>query len=259
MIEEQKKKMDFIFDFANKNNAIVLSAGDQTDTPRDFLSFSYLFEAIGNLNTEFYCCLGQHDKYMRTKNPSSINLMIKLGVVNHLSKEPININEWNVYGCDFGDEVPEPETENNILVIHESITTKELAIKHVDFIDAKEFLIQSSKYDIILCGDIHRRFILEKDGRYILNSGPILRDEASQYFIDYVPGFYFLKNGKIDFIEIPYNKDVISRGHIELKENRDSNILDFDIKTETRNIDKIILSKIKEDKDSKELRSIIYG
>lgn len=259
LVETQKKKLKFIINFANKNNAIILSAGDQTDTPRNFISFYILSNALKKLKTEFHCCLGQHDKYMRTDNPNSIHLITKLKLANRLNSVPYEINGINIYGCDFGDQVPDPKTKNNILVVHESITTRELAIKHVDFIEAKEFLLKNSRYDMILCGDIHRRFKLEIDNRIILNSGPILRKEASEYFMDYKPSFYFLHNGKIDLIEIPHKEYSISRDHIELKEKRDKIMLNFDInKDKNQDIENIILSKINEDVDSEELKQIIF-
>lgn len=259
LVQEQDKKMDFIVDFANKNNAIILSAGDQTDTPRNFISFYKLSSALKRLKTDFLFCSGQHDKYMRTNNPNSIFLIEKLKLAKRLNENPYTINGINIYGCDFGDMPTDPKTKNNILVVHDSITTKELAIKHVDFKEAKEYLYENEKYDIILCGDIHRRFKLEIDGRVIMNSGPLLRKEASMYFMDYSPGFYFLSNGKMEFIEIPHNKDAMSRGHIKIKEERDQNIVNFDIMATNSDIDSIILEKLKLEEDEEELKNIIFA
>lgn len=259
LVEEQDNKLEFIINFANENKAIILNSGDQTDTPRNFISFYKLSSHLKNLKEKMYCCLGQHDKYMRTKNESSTNLLIKLDQMTKLSKDPIKIENFFLYGCDFEDEVPEPTTNNNILVIHDSITTKELAIKNVEFKEAEEFLEKHKKYDIIICGDIHRRFFIEKNKRVIMNSGPILRKDASNYFLDYAPSFFFYNKdkGDISLIEIPHKKNVISRTHLELKEKRERNII-FDIGESKKNIDKLILNKIKKEKSWKELKKIIF-
>lgn len=259
LVQEQISKLDFIVNFANENDAIILSSGDQTDTPRNFISLYILSEGLKNLKTEFLCCFGQHDKYMRTNNPNSISLIIKLGLAKKLSSEPYQINGINIYGCDFGEDPIEPKTKNNILVVHDSITTKELAIKHVDFKDAIEYLQVNSKYDIIICGDIHRRFKVQDSNRIIVNSGPMVRKDASEYFINYSPGFYFLNEGKMRFVKIPHNKDCISRDHIELNKDIRNEVLSFDISSGDSNIDNIILGKIKNDPMESTLKEIIFG
>ena len=259
LVEEQDNKLEFIVSFANEKKAIILNSGDQTDTPRNFISFYKLSSHLKNLEEKMYCCLGQHDKYMRTKNESSTNLLIKLDQMTKLSENPIKVENFYLYGCDFEEEVPKPNTKNNILVIHDSITTKELVIKNVEFKEAEDFLLKHKEYDIIICGDIHRRFFLEINGRVIMNSGPILRKDASNYFLDYKPSFFFYDKTKkkISLIEIPHKKNVISRTHLELKEKREKNI-NFDIGENTKNIDKLILDKLKKEKLKKELEKIIF-
>lgn len=259
LVQEQIKKLDFLIDFANKHNAIILSSGDQTDTPRNFISFYTLSDSLKKLNNEFLYCLGQHDKYMRSNNPNSISLIEKLGLAKRLDSNPYVINDINIYGCDFGDIPIEPMTKNNILVVHDSITTKELAIKHVDFKEAIDYLKINKKYDIILCGDIHRRFKVEEGNRVIINSGPMLRKEASTYFMDYSPGFYFLRNGKMKFIKIPHNKNAMSRDHIKLKEDKEKNILNFSIGSNNSDIDSLILERIKKEENEIELKKIIFS
>jgi hypothetical protein len=72
---------------------------------------------------------------------------------------------------------------------------------------------------LILCGDIHQKFQKTIKGRWIVNSGPLLRKEASVYNFSHHPGFfiYNLVKEKMDWVEIPHRpaEEVLTRAHID--------------------------------------------
>ena len=85
---------------------------------------------------------------------------------------------------------------------------------------------------MIVCGDCHRTFSFEQDGRYIVNSGPLLRKEADMYNLtEASPGFwvYDTEKRKIDWIDVPHElaKKVLSRKHIERQEKIDQAMEEF--------------------------------
>jgi predicted MPP superfamily phosphohydrolase len=261
MILAQNEKLDFLINFANENRADILSAGDQTDTPRDFLSLWILMNKLKNLKQNFYCCIGQHDKYARSEQPSSVKILIEHGYFRRLYNNiPTPIQGFNVFGCDFGEDPIEPKTDNNILVVHDTITTIEMAIKNVKIKDAEEYANKNKKYGYIIVGDVHRRFLLKTKNNTILNSGPVLRDDASEYFLDYEPGFYFLDKSKIELIKFPYKKDVISRVHIK---NKKEATMNFNVqKGESKDIVELIKSDIELNCDKEEKKAVsklIFG
>jgi len=256
-LEAQNEKLDFLINFANKNKADIISSGDTTDKPRDFLSLWILMNKLKNMKQNFYCCLGQHDRFCRSDQPSTIGILIEHGYMKRLYRNiPTQIQEYNVFGCDFGEDPIIPETENNLLAIHASICTRELSMKNMAIKDAEEFAIENNKYDYIVTSDIHRRFIVKTKYNTILNSGVMLRDDASDYYADYEPSFYFLENDNIKMVKFPSKPDVISRKHISIKSESK---IDFNI-AKTGNVDiiKIINDKIKKKENRDRLREIIF-
>jgi len=257
-LEAQNAKLDFLIEYANNTSSNILSAGDQTDRPRDFLSLWILANKLKKLNKNlgFYYVSGQHDRYSRSDQPSSMKILQEFGYVRKLSSEPTVIDEWNVFGCDFGDDPIDPKTENNILVAHDSICTHELSIKNVKIKDAEEYANKNKKYEYIIVSDIHRRFLVKTKYNTILNSGVMLRDDASDYYADYEPSFYFLENDNIKMVKFPSKPDVISRKHILVKSESK---IDFNI-AKTGNVDiiKIINDKIKKKENRDRLREIIF-
>ena len=260
MLQAQNEKLDFLIEYANQTKSNILSAGDQTDKPRDFLSLWILANKLKKLNKNlgFYCVLGQHDKFCRSDQPSTMKILNEFGYAKFLSKEPEEISGYNIYGCDFGDDPIEPETENNILVVHDSICTRELAIKNIELKDAEEYATKHNKYKYIVTGDIHRRFSLKTKCNTILNSGPMLRDDSSEYFLDYEPGFYFLDNDEIKMVKFPHKKDVISRLHI--KEKNETSKIQLNVqKGENKDIVDLIKTGIEQSEfDKEQLNGIIW-
>lgn len=261
MLAAQNEKLDFLINFANENHADILSAGDQTDTPRDFLSLWILMNKLKNLKQNFYCCLGQHDKYARTEQPSSVKILIEHGYFKRLYNNiPTPIQGYNIFGCDFGDDPVEPKTGNNILVVHDTITTREMAIKNVKIKDAEEYANKNNKYEYIVVGDVHRRFLVKTKYNTILNSGPVLRDEAGEYFLDFKPGFFFLDKSNIKLIEFPHKADVISRVHIK---NKKETNMEFNVqKGESKDIVELIKNDIELNCDKEEKKAVsklIFG
>lgn len=261
MLKAQEEKLEFLIDYANKTDSCILSAGDQTDRPRDFLSLWVLSKYLKRLKTEFYVVLGQHDKYHRSEQPSTMGVLLMLKQAQRLTSKPTKINGFNVYGCDFGDVPTKPEESNreNILVVHDMITTRDLAIKNMEIKDAEEYSLCNPDYRYIICGDIHRRFKLKVKGSYILNSGPMLRDEGSEYFQKYEPSFYFLDNQEIKMVKFPCNPDVVSRTHIKSKEEIQK--VQFSVqKGENKDIVSLIKEGIQKSIFDKErLNEIIWG
>ena len=185
---------------------------------------------------KIYGISGQHDRYMYSDNTDNtiLGVLNALNFLNILTEYPTRLSPGiHVYGCSFGQPVPEPSNgkARNILVIHRGIYGSKLWEKQGgDF--APHFLTQHDKFHLILCGDIHQKFIfISKDGRIICNTGPLLRGKASLDMFEHKPGFweYDTDTDKLKWVEIPHRPadEVLSRDHIESKEETEAMLEEF--------------------------------
>lgn len=239
-------KLQYVLDWALENNAVILQAGDVCHKARSWHLLSDLQE-IFSPKDKFYCVYGQHDTSMyneATRKATILGALAGAKIINILNEAPTYIRGHCVYGCHYGQEVPIPKNnkEFNILVIHAPITNEALW-EGQDYWDAKAFLIKHSKYKIILCGDIHRKFCVEHDGRYIINTGPMIRREATIYNFQHHPGFW-VWDDVLSWQEIPHvpAEQVLTRDHIEYKQEAISILDEFiraikmDVSSENKDI-----------------------
>lgn len=220
LVETQFEKLKFIFDFAVENNAVVLQAGDFFDRPRSWYLLPKFMEFMeGYKNVRIYTVYGQHDTYMYhegTRHATNLGILEKAGLVTVLDNKPTRIDDCVVYGCSWGMEVPEVKSDGfNILVVHAPIGEESLWPGH-EYQDAQVFLRKYKDYSLILCGDIHRKFFYTIKNREILNTGPLVRKEASEYNFIHKPCFGFVSYRKLELIDIPHRPadEVLSRDHL---------------------------------------------
>jgi len=225
------RKLQYVLDWAEKNRAGILHAGDLSHKPRSWHLLSDL-QHIFLINEPFYTIYGQHDTVMyneQTRKATILGALAGAGFVKILGFDPKNIEGYDIYGCHYGQEPPVLNNSgNNILVIHKAICDESLWSGQ-DYLDAKTYLAQHKNYRIILCGDIHKKFHIQIGDRHIVNAGPMIRREANIYNYKHCPGFWVwdIDDENMNWQEIPHDlaEKVLSRDHIDYKEEADS-ILD---------------------------------
>lgn len=132
-----------------------------------------------------YSIYGQHDMYQRnTGIVCNMSLLESLGFIEILNWCGTYINNYLISGCSFG-EKPKKDY-SGILIIHAPITCKEL-YPGMEYTQASSFLKTHKEYDLILCGDIHVPFVVEKNKRFIVNTGCMVRKTIND---DFDPRFY---------------------------------------------------------------------
>lgn len=249
-------KFKFVLEYCKKNKIDHLFvAGDLTHSPRMSWSLLEITKAIYDSDLNVYAVYGQHDMYLRNKERTFLNLLSSSGLVRILDSIPITIGDYNFYGTSFSEEVPKPKTKNNVLVIHASISPTKLFPTH-ERIKPNTFLKKHKRFDLVFCGDIHRKFIEEYNSRLILNTGNMVRYTADEYNLKHKPCFFIvdLNDFQIEEILIPAekSKDVISTVHLEKKEELqevNNEIDDF--------ITEVNLSKNKKDDINSDFYSIL--
>jgi DNA repair exonuclease SbcCD nuclease subunit len=245
IVETGLQKMNFVYKYAYDNKIdAVLIAGDLFDVKR---SWNLL-----NIYTEFfnkwkgiktYAVQGQHDSYYHSLSDKAtvFGVLESANLIHRLTKTPVDCGSrytsyvW-VYGASYGEEIPIPKAVPkevrgmNILVIHAPILMKKVWKQQTDYKYAPEALYELN-YDLILCGDMHQKFLWKEKGKIICNTGPLLRLESSEAMLSHKPGFYQYdpSSREIQWVPIPCQdgNKVLSRTHIETKEHRDELLSKF--------------------------------
>ncbi len=247
--ETQKRKLGYVLKWCMDNNAELLQAGDFFHKPRRWYIASawmeFISEEIGTFrreketNTFIHVIFGQHDTHMyhtSTRKATALGLLESAGVVEILQFNPVIGFGHTLYGCSYGQEVPEVEDRAalNILVIHKMIVDKKIWAGQEDCIYAPEFLNTHRGFDLILCGDMHKKFKFtsaDGKGRIICNTGPMTRYEATEYNFRHAPGFfvYETKTRKIKWHEIPHEPAdrVLTREHLEKEKDKELKLDEF--------------------------------
>jgi DNA repair exonuclease SbcCD nuclease subunit len=232
-------KLKFIFDFAKETNSKIIIAGDVFNKPRSWNLLPEMTDFLKKYDIEIFAIFGQHDTYMystETRDKTNLGVLAKAGLVKILGEKPFPILdnlEWkDLYGVSYGQEIPKIEKENhfNVLVIHAPIAAKAL-YPNQQFMDALTFL-KENPFDLIIAGDIHQKYMFEYEGRYICNSGTLLRKEATEYNFTHKPGFWTFDTDKKEppkFIEVPHQKaeEILSRTHLDYEKESESVLNEF--------------------------------
>ena len=259
LVEVQFEKLRFVLDWSKENGDIpILQAGDFFDTPRGYYILSKVVSVLNSYETFdkdlIHCVYGQHDTYLysdTTRNSTN------LGVINEVDLVHVLGTMWTgernnvvVVGKSYGQEferndlgyIEDPCVETKILIIHAPISTAPLFPGH-EITHADKFLEKHPEFDLILCGDIHRDFIIERKGRFIVNCGPMLRREATEFNFTHKPHFlvYDTEDRTIEKVEIPHElaDKVLSREHIEQKEQTETMLEDFIESVKTGDIESV--------------------
>lgn len=140
-------------------------------------------------------------------------------------------SNWMVVGFPYGSE---PKTlrrkypsRRKICMVHQLVSHVKQAFPGAKVSTARVLLKKLPGYDLILSGDNHQQFMLEHRTRRVVNPGSVFRTKADQ--IDHRPAVYLwsAEDNSIERIELPVDKDVISRAHLEQEEQKDKRIDDY--------------------------------
>jgi predicted phosphodiesterase len=214
-----------VYSIAEKNNAIVIIAGDLFDkfNPSPEVINAFLDEII----SPTYAVAGNHDlEHHRQDNlhKSGYQTLESAGMIKNLSKNPIEVRSMRLHG--FGCEkkvIPLKERHSlalEIAVIHEFIWTKntgfEGAPKNARLGKWKERL---EGYDIAVFGDNHTPFIARCGGCIVVNCGSLLRRNTDQ--VNYRPYVSLIRNdGTIKKHYLDISKDIFNETVEEIKPGR---------------------------------------
>jgi len=186
--EAQFKKLEWCLQLAVKNNCdCFLQAGDWFDSVRASNQLiSDTISLLNKYNIDVYAVSGNHDQRYRDNSLTNtpIKVLESAGVIKLLSGSPLDEGNVNIYGCHWGDEIPEivDEAKFNALIIHKMIIQNEdekIWYGQTGYATSR-MMLAKNKFDVILSGDNHKSFIDEYQGRLLFNLGSLTRLNVSQ-------------------------------------------------------------------------------
>lgn len=229
-------KMEFVLEYASKENCVILQAGDFFDKPRSWhLLVAYMTLLDTYKEVPVYCVFGQHDQYYRTREDTLLVALSIAGRVNILGNGALVLESEGhrvcVYGCGYGEGVPDVDGSGdcNVLVAHRMVIAKRMWPGQEDYELADRFLKKHDSYNLILLGDAHEGFVHTEGGRTICNTGPMVRKTIDLW--EHQPGFfiYDTETKKTERRTMPHDtpERCMSRKHIESMEEKGEILRDF--------------------------------
>ena len=216
----QWSKMDEIYQLQKRYECPVLNAGDLFDQWKP--SPNLLSKASEHLPEQFITVYGQHDLPQH-----SLKLVHKCGVWNLMVNGRLSILQQGHWGWKPAGGKGIILKNREILVWHKLNYLGKRPWPGCKDPTALSLLKKYSQYDLIVTGDNHKTFTEEYNGRLLVNPGSMMRMDADQ--VDHKP-CVFLWYAKSNTVKVHYLKiqeDVISREHIDKKNERDKRIDTF--------------------------------
>lgn len=222
----QQSQIDFIIDEANKRKAKLLIAGDVFDVPRTSpVVVNMLMRSLQRADNDVIMIAGNHSLQYHNQD----NLMnSSIGAFKYANKENIIYLDCvdNTNQGVFEHAVSLPFAKD-IEMIHTLVFPSEDEIPYGAKAHDPDYIFERYKGKYLITGDYHKSFIVEKNGRYLINPGCINIQSADM--LDYDPVIYYIDTDAevIEKIPIPEDKSVLTDNHISEKKERDNRITSF--------------------------------
>ena len=213
--KEQWNAVDFISKLQSQYNCPVICAGDLL---HHWKSSPWLLSmAIEHLPNKLYVCLGQHDlptHSFELYHKSGVYTLERAGILTllngtHWEQEPI--------------ELAHSTLPSDILVWHH-LTYLTKPFPGATGGMAEGILRKYNQFRLVITGDNHQSFTVEYQGRRLVNPGSLTRQTADQANFQPRVALWYAEDNSIQWVNLPIQEGVISREHIEVKEQRDARI-----------------------------------
>jgi len=220
--EAMWKKVQFINDLATEHEIPILLAGDLSHRPQ---WPNWLIEKFMSIisDIEIIAIAGQHDlpgHNLEAIPQSGFGVLSRAGYLNstlHLFATVTTIAFFS-----YGKKIK--KTEADIAMTHQMVTKGKSEWPGQVSSSAKSLLKKFPDYKLILSGDNHQSFVVEYEGRLLVNPGSMMRSTADQ--IDHRPRVYLWesKTNSVEAVYLPIEQGVIDRSHIDTKKEKDARI-----------------------------------
>lgn len=244
------RKVDFVFDLAVENRVPILLAGDiclKSQWP-NWLEEEFIRKvkststANGGRPVDIFAIPGQHDlpdHNLDLWRKSSIGVLHAAEAINLFGVGIVEdagglykLGECSIFPFPFGVEVSHLDrkkyvTADPVVAITHTLVTERAPEEFLEKYGAQSAISMLKKfpeYDLILTGDNHKPFVVECEGRLLINPGSLMRTTADQ--VDHKPRVYlwYAQENRVEPVYLPIEEGVVDRTHIDLQEAKDERI-----------------------------------
>lgn len=229
------RKLEFIWRLQQQHDDCpILDAGDFFDhwylDRGEQLLLTMIMPHIHNT----FCVPGQHDLPQHNIDlyiKSNLAVLEEAGCIKILnSPSPdTSIPLITCYGFPWNKE-PESVKENEgirkIALIHRMTYSSKPPYPGAenDGGTAKSLIRKMRGFDLIVSGDNHETFTCQQEGLLLVNPGSMMRMTAKQEDHEPCVFLWYADDNSVERIVLPHEKGVISREHIDQKQERDDRI-----------------------------------
>jgi len=214
-------KVIFIVNLANKYDIPILLAGDLGNRPQwpNWLIEKFM-RGIGDI--EIISIPGQHDlpeHSLESQPRSAYGILVQSEYINEDLKCIAFTHKINKFP--YGSQI---KKGTGIAMTHQMVIQDKPEWPGQVASSGKSLLKKFPDYKLILSGDNHKPFIVEHEGRLLVNPGSMMRTTADQ--INHEPRVYlwYAKENVIEVVYLPIEQGVIDRSHIDTKKEKDARI-----------------------------------
>ena len=221
--ETQWQKVDFVSDLQKQYDCPVLHAGDLFNhwKPSPYV----LSSTMKHLPDKFYTIYGQHDlpqHNLELKHKSGVYVLQMANKINQYQdgKFWLGLFPFNLVFSNWGI-IPNGRDATgiiNVLIWHNFTYVGKEPFPGATG-KAHALLEKYKQFDLIVTGDNHQSFTLRGiSNNLLVNPGSLTRQDADQ--IDFQPKVYlwYAEDNSVEAVNIPIEKDAVSREHIEVKQ-----------------------------------------
>lgn len=223
----QERALKQIRVFANKNDCPVFVVGDIFHSlgETNFYCIQMIQKMAKKLDNGLYILAGNHDlPYHSSENieKSAIGTLLN-------SQNIFSIKEYfcrhNISAANFDEE----DNKDAEIVFKHVLCFPDMKSlpPNVDALTAKDLLSEFPNAKWVFTGDMHKNFLYEKNGRYVVNPGCLLRQAVD--FKNYKPGFYYINTdtNTVEFNLIIDSEEFIDDSYILREKEKEERIEAF--------------------------------
>ena len=235
----QWAKLEQIQKLAKRQNLAWIDAGDIFH--KAVPSLHFVNQVIARLHCSIeFGVMGNHDlpaHNIGRMMESAWGTLYESGRLRNMPHEaPLTIDVTDklvaeIYGANYGESIPEPLDAPSgvfkVLVMHGMVyASRNDIIPNAPGSMAKKLLRDHKGYDLIVTGHNHQSFMVELNGRHLVNPGSMTRQTADQ--ADHIPRIvtWTPKDG-LQWHALTCDPDVVSREHLVKKEQKEEQLSAF--------------------------------
>ena len=222
-----ERKVNFVLDLSKKHNCPILISGDlghKSQWPNWLLEW-----AIKKFkNHDIICIPGQHDlpnHRLDLFEKSGMGVLSAAGAIQTVLDFAFIDDTFDLYSSPYGQEIKtqsELADYPHIVMTHQMVINDKKLWPGQEAPEGHSLLKQFPDYDLILSGDNHQSFVVEYEGRKLVNPGSLMRSTAAQE--DHRPRVYlwYADGNEIEAVYLPIEQGIISRTHIDVAKEREN-------------------------------------